>query len=74
MVPFNDSLKLGNAGKINCMPVLPKLAKRGVFGKNAILKRSLTLGNSRLGKNMGPMGLMGCATGRENKAWKSCEE
>jgi len=42
---FNGSLSLGNVGKRKCMPVLPKLVKRGVFGKNAILETSLKTRN-----------------------------
>jgi len=50
--------------KENCMPVLPKLAKRGVFGKNAILEMSLN-----------PRKSDGCpvsSAGRRGPKWVCC--
>ena len=40
MVMLKDSPESRKCWKEKCMPVLPKLAKRGVFGKNAILEMS----------------------------------
>jgi len=74
----NGSLKLGilcSATRVqnvrNSMPVLPKLARKGVFGKNAISRpNSAARGCLKWGCLVSKMGMGKCGS---SKVWKSRE-